>query len=304
MGTRGRPLMPAPHTQLTGVGIVGLGRMGLPISRHIKDAGFPVVGFDLKRQARDQAAADGLLVVDSLEDLASAAPMVLVLVAGDDAVRAVVGGLLAAPSRPELVTICSSVTPTTVVELADQATAAEVLLCDCTMVRGEEGAQQGTLLVYCGGEDGALARIQPVLHAFTADIVAVGPVGHGQLVKLVNNLLLWSNIAAVAEAMRLAHALGLDYDRLHAALRLGSGNSFALETWRRPRPMPDVESDMERVLDMATRLDVPMLLAERVAVAMADVKRVKAQLPGGPEGSMAEFIERTGSPRPQHREQG
>jgi 3-hydroxyisobutyrate dehydrogenase-like beta-hydroxyacid dehydrogenase len=278
--------------------------MGLPISRHIRVAGFSVVGFDLKREARDDAASDGLHVVDSLEDLGSAVSMALVLVAGDEAVRDVVGALLAAPSRPELVAIGSSVTPATVVELAHLAAASGVLLCECTMVRGEEGAQRGTLLVYCGGDDDAVARIQPVLRAFAADIVVVGPIGHGQLVKLVNNLLLWSNIAAITEAMRLARALGLDHDLLHAALRLGSGNSFALETWGRPRPMPDVESDMERVLDMATRLAVPMLLAEQVATAMTEVKRVKAQLPVGPEGSMAEFIEATGSPQPQSREQG
>jgi 3-hydroxyisobutyrate dehydrogenase-like beta-hydroxyacid dehydrogenase len=288
--------MPAPHAQKTEVGVVGLGRMGLPISRHIQDAGFPVVGFDLERHARDKAIADGLRMVDSLEELASAMPTVLVLVAGDEAVRDVVVALLSAPNRPEVVAVCSSVMQATVVELADLAAASGVLLCDCTMVRGEEGAQQGTLLVYCGGDDDAVARIQPILRAFALDIVVVGPIGQGQLVKLINNLLLWSNVAAIAEAMRLAGALGLDYDCLHAALRLGSGNSFALETWGRPRPMPDVETDMKRVLDLARGHAVPMLLAERVATAMTQVTRDKAQLPGGPEGSMAEFIERTGSP--------
>jgi 3-hydroxyisobutyrate dehydrogenase-like beta-hydroxyacid dehydrogenase len=186
----------------------------------------------------------------------------------------------------------------TVMELASQAAASAVLLCDCTMVRGEEGAQQGSLLVYCGGDADAIARAEPVLRTFAKDIVQVGPIGHGQLVKLLNNLLLWSNIAAVVEAMRLARALGLDDDGLHAALGLGSGNSFALETWGRGRPMPDVETDMERVLELANDLGLPMPLAERVATSMSEVKRAKAQLTGGSEASMAEFMERSGPAHP------
>jgi 3-hydroxyisobutyrate dehydrogenase-like beta-hydroxyacid dehydrogenase len=105
-----------------------------------------------------------------------------------------------------------------------------------------------------------LARCADVLRAFCSDVVHVGGPGAGQTAKLVNNMLLWSNIVSVAEGLRLAEELGVRRGPLVEGLLHSSAGSWVLETWGRPRELPWADEDMRMVLDAADRigLDAPV----------------------------------------------
>lgn len=274
------------------VGVVGLGRMGLPIAQRVAAAGRPVIGHDVAQPARKAAADRGLPLAEDLAALAAEASVVLVVVPADDDVRAVVSALLAADEVPELIAICSSVEPRTVHELGALAQARGVALCDATLARGEPAARDGTLLVYCGGEDQAVARLLPVLRSCASDVVHVGPLGQGQLAKMLNNLLLWSIVVATAETTRLGLALGAEPDTMLRALDLGSGRSWVLETWGRPRPMPDADEDMARILEHAAAAGIELPHARVVADEIRAIKAEKAawRAGAGVQASMDEFI--------------
>jgi len=117
------------------IGVVGLGRMGLPIAGRLAAAGLPVVGYDVAATARRAAENQGVALVDDLPALAAEASIVLVLVPADDDVRAVVAALLAADDVPEIVAICSSVEPQTAREMGTMARARGVDVCDATLAR-------------------------------------------------------------------------------------------------------------------------------------------------------------------------
>jgi 3-hydroxyisobutyrate dehydrogenase-like beta-hydroxyacid dehydrogenase len=274
------------------VGVVGLGAMGLPIAERLAAAGWPTIGYDVAEAARSAAVDRGLALVEDLPALAAEASIVLVIVPADDDVRTVVSGLLAADRVPELLAICSSVEPQTVRDLGVLAQARGVDVCDATLARGEPAARDGTLLVYCGGEDSAIARLLPILRSCASDVVHVGPLGQGQLAKMLNNLLLWSIVVATAETTRLGLALGADPDAMLRALNLGSGRSWVLETWTRPRPMPDADEDMERILEHAEAAGIDLPNARVVAETIRAIKAEKAvwRDGAGVQASMAEFI--------------
>jgi 3-hydroxyisobutyrate dehydrogenase-like beta-hydroxyacid dehydrogenase len=151
------------------------------------------------------------------------------------------------------------------------------------------------LLLYCGGATATIERAMPVLRAFARDVVHVGPLGSGQQAKLLNNLLLWSTIGAVTETLQLAARMGLDTDVIASALALGSGRGWVLDTWSRPRPMPDLEGDLERGLEVAASLELELPLTRAVQQTMTDIKQRKAASFGGTGAarSMAEFVRAT-----------
>jgi 3-hydroxyisobutyrate dehydrogenase-like beta-hydroxyacid dehydrogenase len=202
--------------------------------------------------------------VDSLVALAGRCHTVLV-VARETVIHA---GAVARARRPERMTI------------------------DAALVRGEAAARNGTLALYCGGEKAAFECANSILTAVASDVYYVGSLGNGQLVKTLNNFLLWSNVAAAYEAMLVAVRLGLDPDVVRAAVLAGSGNSYVLETWRQSRPMTDVEEGMDRFLRLGMSLGMPLPHAQSVSPRMTEIKKRKdSWLDGaGTEESMDAFV--------------
>ena len=132
-----------------------------------------------------------------------------------------------------------------------------------------------------GGDAEVLARTTDVLRAFCSDVVHVGGPGAGQTAKLVNNMLLWSNIASVVEGLRLAERLGVQRGPLVEGLLLSSASSWVLETWARPREIPWAEEDMRMVLESAERVGLDTPLSRVVQEAIAAVRTSGAVAEGG-----------------------
>jgi 3-hydroxyisobutyrate dehydrogenase-like beta-hydroxyacid dehydrogenase len=276
------------------IGVAGLGEMGLPIAVRLLRAGHAVHGHDVSQSARDRADSMGVRVIDDLSGAASRASTWLVIVPGG-AVVDVVSQLARSLSAGSLVVVCSSVDAPVMADVDATLRPAGVSVCDAALARGVPAAREGSLLLYCGGDAATIDRATPVLTTFARDVVHVGPLGSGQLTKLLNNLLLWSSVAAVTETVRLATRMGLDPDVVTSALSLGSGRGWVLETWSRPRPMPDLESDLKRGLEVATQLGLDLPLVRAVQQMMTEVKlRKAASFDGaGAARSMAEFVRAT-----------
>lgn len=277
------------------IAVVGLGKMGLPMARHLLDAGFRVVGFDPSEASRGKAAGLGIELAQSAAEAANRTVAALVVVGFDDQAIEVVSGaedsLLAGASPGYIIAVCSTVEMTTSLQMAAAADKVGAAVVDATLCRGEPAAEDATLMIMCGGSAAALDRLQPVLNAVGQDIYRLGDVGAGQIGKMLNNYLLWNSVVANYEAMRLGGRLGLDLSELHQSLMLSSGNNWALQTWLRSRPMPWAEKDMRILMQHADDVSLPM---PNAGLVREEIKRIKLRknawaAGGGAKSSMDDF---------------
>lgn len=217
----------APLDLDSGVAVVGLGKMGLSMAGNLAAKGFRVVGYDVDEAARSRAWEAGIKVVASPAEAAATTALALLVVGFDDQVLdAAAGpdGLLAGARAGSMLAVCATVQPSTVTALAEQAACSDVHVLDAPICRGEPAAADGSLLVLCGGDDDdVLDAAEPALRAIGSDLHRLGPLGAGQVAKMLNNFLLWTAVVANAEAMRLGARLGVDVHTLRMALLDSSG---------------------------------------------------------------------------------
>lgn len=245
------------------VGLLGLGKMGHPMAKHLLAGGFRVVGFDPAREACDRARAVGVQIVRSGREVAQASELVLIVVGFDSEVESAVFGPdgIAAGAKPGLVVaLCSTVAPRYATRLAVRLAERGVTLIDAPLARGEAAAATGKLLVYGAGDEQTFDACRRALSTFASDIFHLGPAGAGQVGKMVNNLILWACTAANDEGLRLGQALGVDAERLREALHHGSAQNWALDNRAGASGMPWAEKDMNIVLHEAdfARLSLPL----------------------------------------------
>jgi 3-hydroxyisobutyrate dehydrogenase-like beta-hydroxyacid dehydrogenase len=246
------------------VGLVGLGKMGLPIGRHLVQRGFAVTGTDVALPALKAAAAAGMQPVNSPKAVAAASELVIIVVGFDAEVEAVVfddNGVLAGAGDGTVVAVASTIAPQTMLRIAARLPASpKVTLLDIPLCRGEGPAQTGELLIMGGGDKAAFDTCRPAFAAFANAVHHLGPVGAGQVGKMVNNLILWSCISANEEGFKLAGKLGVGREALRTALLDSSAANWSLATRPEEKPMPWAEKDMGIVLKEAdtARLVLPM----------------------------------------------
>jgi 3-hydroxyisobutyrate dehydrogenase-like beta-hydroxyacid dehydrogenase len=255
--------------EITRVGLLGAGRMGGPIGRHLLAAGTPVTVFDPSPKACEALVALGARQAERASDAAAGAGVVLVVVVDDDQVRDAVSAALQSAAPGTVIAVCASVRPDTVRDLARAVAARDVDIVDAALVRGERGAEAGQLVLYCGGPAEAIDRLREASAPFAEAVVRVGDVGAGQVAKTANNILLWACLRADVEAQRLARALGVAPRELREALALGSGANRPLAEWGAHRlrwPAKDLEVALavaaEAGVDMPLVAELPRLMAE------------------------------------------
>jgi 3-hydroxyisobutyrate dehydrogenase len=231
------------------VGVIGAGRMGLPIIGHLVRKGFSTVVFDIDGAKRAAVEDRGAKWVADAAALAAASDVVLVCVGYDEELRQLFPQLAAASRRGAIHAVLSTVNPKTVQTLAAAAPQG-IAVVDATMCRGGRAADEGTLLCFVGGDAATVERLRPVLAAFAADIVHTGPAGSAQVAKAANNLILWACLVADHEALALAQRFGLDVDMLRKALEISSASNDALEKWG-TQTMAWADDDMAIVAEMA-----------------------------------------------------
>jgi 3-hydroxyisobutyrate dehydrogenase len=221
------------------VGFVGIGDQGGPMARRIVDAGFATTVWARRPASVEPFASTPATIAASPVELGRASDLVGVCVVNDADVRAVLlgpDGVLAGMGPGSIIAIHSTVHPQTCQEVAQAARSAGVSVIDAPVSGGGRAAAAGQVLVMVGGEDADVERARPVLVTFGDPVVHLGPLGSGQLAKLINNALMTAHLGLADDALRLGVGLGIDEAALAEALTRGSGASFSLGVRQR---MPD-----------------------------------------------------------------
>jgi 3-hydroxyisobutyrate dehydrogenase-like beta-hydroxyacid dehydrogenase len=229
------------------VGVVGAGRMGLPIIGHLVRKGFRTFATDVNVKKKADVESKKATWVADASALAKESDIVLVCVGFDHEVR----DLLARNRdalKDSIVAILSTIHPKTVKAFAESSKGFQVI--DSTVCRGGDAADKGTLLSFVGGPKKVVQRITPVLKAYSADVVHTGDIGSAQVAKAVNNLIMWACLVADHEGLALARRYGVDVEMLRKALGMSSAQNAALDKWG-TQTMAWAEDDMAIVAEMA-----------------------------------------------------
>jgi len=256
----------ALRQRVKAVGVVGAGRMGTPIIGHLVRKGFVTRACDLDAGRAGAVKKLGAHWAASPESLAAESDAILVCVGFDREVRELLAkdGALRKARPDTIVAILSTIHPNTVRNLAKECESAGLHVVDSTVCRGGEAADKGTLLSFVGGSAELVARLTPVLRAYSSDVVHTGGVGTAQVAKAANNLILWACLVADHEALALAQHYGVDVEALRRALLLSSCANGPLEKWG-TQTMAWAEDDMAIVAEMAAQA--------RIALPQARVNR-------------------------------
>jgi 2-hydroxy-3-oxopropionate reductase len=209
---------------MTTIAFVGLGIMGAPMAAHLVDAGFDVVGVNRTSPPVDRLVEKGGRGAGSIGEAVRDADVVAVMVPDSPDVQEVLagpGGVFENAKPGTLVIDFSSIRPDVTSELAKQAREHGLRILDAPVSGGEAGAKNAALSIMVGGDRADFDTAKPIFDAVGRTVVLVGPNGAGQTVKAANQLIVATNIEALAEAVVFLQAYGVD---LGAALEvLGGG---------------------------------------------------------------------------------
>jgi 3-hydroxyisobutyrate dehydrogenase len=217
------------------LGFVGLGAMGLPMTRNLVEAGHHVTVASRRPGPVEAAVGFGAVAATDVAELAASCEVVILCVPNSPDVVQVVDVMLPALGSGTVVVDCSTIDPD--VERAQHARVTErgAGYLDAPVSGGTLGAQRGTLTFMVGGEVGTLERARPALEPMAGLVVQVGGPGMGQVVKLCNNMIYAAQMVATAEATALAARSGVDAAKLLEVLLHSTGDCTAVRT-RLPVP--------------------------------------------------------------------
>ncbi len=263
------------------IGVVGTGRMGQAMVRHLIKHGYPVMAQDIEPKSITAARALGAEAAKTPAEVGKACKFVIIAVGYDDEATAVMlgpDGLLETMGAGSVIGVSSTCTPEHVKMLAEKARAKGVDVLDAPICRGQMAADTGTMLILCGGKPEVFERGKPIYSTFGKDYVLLGDIGAGQFGKAMNNFLLWVNGIALIEAGRLSEANGMDLVKLREALLISSGASDALKNWENVSFLWALK-DMQIVAKMADKVGLSMPIAGAIKELVKDGRRIKTTNP-------------------------
>lgn len=204
------------------VGFIGLGNIGGPMAKRLRDWPGGLTVYDVVATATEPFARKGNRVASSPAEVARHALVISLMVRDDQQVREVLTGTdgILTTARPgTVVAIHSTVEAETPAELAAVAAEHDVAVIDAPVSGGAMGAHDGTLALMVGGQDDAVEKVREPFARFASLVAHLGPVGAGTRAKLARNLITFASYTAVAEAVRLAEAAGVDVAKLGDVVR-------------------------------------------------------------------------------------
>ena len=246
------------------VAFLGLGVMGYPMARHLKNKG----GHDVTVYNRTTAKADKWVAQHggkralTPREAAEGQDFVMACVGNDDDLRQVAlgkDGAFAAMKKGAVFVDHTTASAEIARDLFAEAEKAGFDFIDAPVSGGQAGAENGQLTVMCGGEDAAFARAQPVIMAYAKACNLLGPAGSGQLAKMVNQICIAGLVQGLAEGLHFAKRAGLDIEKLIATISKGAAQSWQMEN--RYKTMTDGKFDFGFAVDWM-RKDLGICLGE------------------------------------------
>jgi 3-hydroxyisobutyrate dehydrogenase len=261
------------------IGFIGLGIMGRGMVRNLLKAGFAVKVWNRTAARMDELAADGATPARGPADLASQCDVIITCVSDTPDVQAVLlgdepRGVIHGAQAGALVIDMSTLSPDATRQMAARLAEQGVKMLDAPISGGSEGAAKGTLAIMIGGAADQAERAMPLFQAMGKTITHVGAQGAGQMVKLVNQILVVGHALAMSEALLFAQAGGLDLQKTLDAVSAGAAGSWMLSNrgpqiirrdWRPGFTIDLQEKDVHLVLGEADRLGVPLVATSLVS---------------------------------------
>ena len=207
------------------IGVIGIGNMGWPMAACLRRAGYAVHAYDTKPEIAARFAAEtGAHAALSLADMAAAAEVIITVLPTSAIVGAVADALLPGLRAGQMVIDMTSGVPATTRAIAARLAAAGVTLIDAPVSGGVARARTGELAIMVGGEDAAVARVRKVLDSM-GKVLRTGPLGSGQAMKALNNLVSAGGFLIGIEALLIGSRFGLDPGMMVDVLNASSGMS-------------------------------------------------------------------------------
>jgi 3-hydroxyisobutyrate dehydrogenase len=258
------------------LGFVGLGIMGQGMARNLLKHGHTLTVWNRTQAKGDALVSEGARWAEGPAAVAAASDIVFTCVSDTPDVEAVIlgtDGILQGARAGSLVVDMSTISPAATRAIGEQLAAKGVGMLDAPVSGGSEGAAKGTLSIMVGGAADQVERARPYLEAMGKTITHVGGPGDGQMVKLVNQILVVGNALAMSEALEFARAGGLDLQKALAAVSGGAAGSWMLsnrgpqilaDDWRPGFTIDLQQKDVRLCLREGDALGVPMLATSLV----------------------------------------
>jgi 3-hydroxyisobutyrate dehydrogenase len=257
------------------IGFIGLGAMGGPMAKNLVKKGFGLTVFDVVTEKMEPLKGVGAEGAASCKEVAEKCPIIITMLPSSPHVNeAVLGpkGIFEGIREGSVLIDMSTIDPITTREIARILEEKGAEMLDAPVARGVPAAVAGTLVIYVGGKKEVFDRHREILAAMGTDIYHVGNIGTGEVVKIVNNLMVAVTTCALAEAMVLGVKAGVKPDILFEALSSGSGNSFVLQNHYKNNVMKDkfeegvfpvdyMLKDLNLALSTGNQLRVPLHFA-------------------------------------------
>jgi 3-hydroxyisobutyrate dehydrogenase len=268
------------------IGFIGLGAMGLPMTRHIVAAGHHVTVASRSRPPIEAAIAFGAHEGAGPRAVVEASEITILCLPDSPDVAGVVDAALPALHAGKIVVDTSTIDPAVERDQHARVVATGASYLDAPLSGGSVGAERGTLTVMVGGDSAVLDAARPALDPFAGLIVHAGGAGYGQIVKLCNQLVYAVQMLAVAEACSLAVKEGVDLGTLYEVLSHSTGDCVALRTripfegarpdtpasngWQPGFMTELMAKDVDLVRTEARRADVPVSSADLVSPVLTE----------------------------------
>ncbi len=211
------------------LGFIGLGVMGGPMCANLLNkGGRKVVAYDSAQGAASEAQSHGAELAAGVAQVAEQADIVFLSLPSIDQVESVCETILTAASRPSLVVDMSTSNVSRTRALAERLKAAGIAFVDAPVARTKQAAVDGKLFISVGGAEQDFARVAPYLRCMGSDVLHCGEVGNGQIVKILNNYMVFMTVNALSEAITIGRHAGMDAEKLLSLLSQGSADSFVL----------------------------------------------------------------------------
>jgi len=271
------------------IGFIGIGQMGIHMSRKIREAGYELVVHDVSKDAAMPALQEGAAWADTPAAVAGACRVVITCLPTPQSVQDVVlgeSGLRFGWKAGDIYIDMSTNAPLTVRLIAEAAAPLGVKVLDAPVSGGTKGAEQGTLTIMVGGDPAVLEEARPVLEPMANKIFHLGNVGCGNVAKLVNNMIGLACNSICAEGFVLGAKAGIDPQALYDLLTISTANNWSLQQYPRTVFKGDfapgfkislAHKDINLALGLGQEYGVPLPVAEAVkedlAGAMKDGRR-------------------------------
>ena len=270
------------------IGFIGTGVMGEPMCRNLAvKSGRPVIAFDRSAAALQRLGAHGVTAAASAAEIVRDCDVIFLVLPSGRHVAEVCdgeGGLCALARSGQTIIDCGTSPVSLARRLAATLATRGATFADAPIARTRQAADAGTLSIMVGADPATFAALHPLLALMGSDITHCGPVGHGQMVKILNNMVLIETVVELAEALAVARGAGLDGAMLFDTLAKGSADSFALRNHGMKALLPgaypeqafsveyalkDLDYAFELARDAGVKLDAALVARAKLAAAIA-----------------------------------